>query len=114
MALPAEDVELVREFVTGLNASMPSHVASDLRYRLDTYRNALTIVECRTMDPGKPAADWFEVFVGRLRFTRLHGWDLYWPDRDSNFHLYEAVEPTQDVTLLLAEIDSDPTGIFFG
>jgi len=24
------------------------------------------------------------------------------------------VEPTQDVTLLLEEIDNDPTGIFFG
>ena len=71
MPLPAEDVELVREFVTGLNASMPPHVANDLRYRLDIYRSALTIVECRTMDSG-------------------------------------------NVTLLLAEIDRDPAGIFFG
>ena len=114
MPLPAEDVELVREFVTGLNAVMPPHVANQLRYRLDTYRNAVTVVECRTMNPGQPEADWFDMFVARLRFTRSRGWELYWPDRDSKFHLYEAVEPTQDVTLLLAEIDSDPTGIFFG
>ena len=109
MPLPAEDVELVREFVTDLNAVMPPGVANQLRYRLDTHRDALTVVECRTMDPGQPQADWFVVLVARLRFTRSRGWELYGPDRDSNFHLYEAVEPTQDVTLLLAEIDSDPT-----
>jgi hypothetical protein len=49
-----------------------------------------------------------------VRFTRSRGWELCWPDRDSSFHLYEAVEPTQDVTLVLAEIHHDPSGIFFG
>ena len=87
MPLPAEDVELVREFVTDLNAVMPPHVANQLRYRLDTYRNALTVVECRTMDPGQPEADWFDVLVARLQFTRSRGWELYWPDRDSKFPL---------------------------
>jgi Protein of unknown function (DUF3024) len=114
MPLPDEDVELVRRFVDGLNADMPPHVASQLRYRLDVYRNALTIVECRAVDPDEPASDWFDVFVARLRFTRSRGWELYWPDRDSNFHLYEDVEPTQHVSVLLAEIESDPTAIFFG
>jgi hypothetical protein len=50
----------------------------------------------------------------RLRFTRSRGWELYCTDRDSNFHLYEQAEPTLDVAELLAEIDDDPTGIFFG
>jgi hypothetical protein len=54
------------------------------------------------------------VLVARLRFTRSRGWQLYWPDRNSHFHLYEAVKPTHDINVLLAEIDSDPTGIFFG
>ena len=114
MPLPTEDVRLVEAFVIELNAGMPPHVSSQLRYRLDTDRNALTVVESRAVDPEQPAGDWFDVFVARLRFTRSRGWELYWPDRDSEFHLYESVEPTQDVTLLLAEIDSDPTGIFFG
>jgi hypothetical protein len=114
MPLPADNVQRVSEFVAGVNADMPPHVASQLQYRLDTYRNALTIVECRAMDPDEPAGKWFDVFVARLRFTRSHGWELYWPDRNSDFHLYEPVEPTQDVTSLLAAIESDPTGIFFG
>lgn len=110
MPLPEEDVALVRDFVHALNADMPTHVSSQLRYRID----ALTINECRPTDPDNPAGDWFDVFVARLRFTRSRGWELYWPDRDSNFHIYERADPTQDVTALLAEIESDPTCIFFG
>jgi hypothetical protein len=34
--------------------------------------------------------------------------------RDSIFHIYEPAEPTQDITLLLDELNRDPTGIFFG
>ncbi|AGB21024.1 Protein of unknown function (DUF3024) [Mycobacterium sp. JS623] len=114
MPLPAEDVRLAEQFVSDLNSGMPPHAARQLRYRLDTERNALTVVESRAVDPEQPGGPWFDVFVARLRFTRSRGWELYWPDRDSNFHVYEAVEPTQDVTLLLAEIHNDPTGIFFG
>ncbi len=114
MPLPEEDVARVRNFVDALNADMPAHVSSQLRYRMDIHRNAVTVVECRSVDPYHPAGDWFEVFVARLRFTRLRGWELYWPDRNSKFHIYEGVEPTQDVTLLLGEINRDPTGIFFG
>jgi hypothetical protein len=37
MPLPAEDVALVRNFVDALNADMPAHVSSQLRYRMDIY-----------------------------------------------------------------------------
>jgi len=114
MPLPAEDLALVRRFVDDLNADMPPHVSSQLRYRLDSFRNALTIVESRAAEPSNPTGKWFDVFVARLRFTRSRGWELYWPDRNSDFHVYELVEPTQDVTALLDEIARDPTCIFFG
>jgi hypothetical protein len=112
--LPEEDVTRVRNFVDALNADMPAHAASQLRYRLDVHRNTLTVVECRSMDPDAPTDTWFDVFVARLRFMRSRGWELYWPDRDSKFHIYQDAGPTQDVTLLIDEINRDPTGIFFG
>ena len=93
---------------------MPPHVASQLRYEIDIYRNALTLVECRPVEVDNLGGDWFRMPFARLRFTRSRGWELYWSDRDSNFHVYEFTEPTQDVAQLLAEIDDDPTCIFFG
>ena len=44
--------------------------------------------------------------------TRL--WTLYWPDRNTRWHVYEDAEPTDDVEWLLREIDLDPSGIFWG
>jgi DUF3024 family protein len=114
MPLPNEDVAAVREWVNALNSSLPAHVTSQLRYELDLYRNALTLVECRPVVPHDPGSDWFRVPFARLRFTRSRGWELYWSDRNSDFHVYEPVEPTQNVAMLLAEIDDDPTCIFFG
>ncbi|MGH3674300.1 MAG: DUF3024 domain-containing protein [Mycobacterium sp.] len=114
MPLPDEDVALVRRWVDALNSGMPAHVTSQLRYRLDIERNALTIVECRPVSVDDPRGKWFEVFVARLRFFRSRGWELYWPDRNSEFHVYDLIEPTHDVTVLLDEIDDDPTCIFFG
>jgi hypothetical protein len=91
MPLPDEDVAIVRQWVDALNSEVPEHVRTQLRYEIDTHRNALTLVECRPAEVAIPTDDWFRVPLARLRF-----------------------EPTEDVTILLAEIDDDPTCIFFG
>ena len=39
-------------------------------------------------------------------------WTLYWPDRNSRFHLYELIEPTQHVAELPDEIRADPARRF--
>ena len=114
MPLPGEDVAIITEWVDALNSDMPAHVTSQLRYRIESYRNAITLLECRPMTPDDPAGDWFELPFARVRFTRSRGWELYWVDRNSDFHIYDLVEPTQDITKLLDEIERDPTCIFFG
>ncbi|HEX2286711.1 MAG TPA: DUF3024 domain-containing protein [Mycobacterium sp.] len=114
MPLPDEDVALVRGFVETLNARMPPHVAGRMRYEAQIYRNAITLVEIAPLDFEDPSSPENTVPVARLRFTRSRGWELYWSDRNSEFHVYDLVAPTQDVRVLLAEIDRDPTCIFFG
>jgi Protein of unknown function (DUF3024) len=114
MPLPAADVAAVDRWVEALNADMPAHVAAQLKYRAEVHRNAITLFECRTMDPSSSDTSWFEVPFARLRFTRSQGWQLYWSDRNSRFHTYDFVEPMPHVRPLLEEIDSDPTCIFFG
>ena len=41
-------------------------------------------------------------------------WAIYWRDRNLKHDLYDLVEPTPSVEPLLAEIDADPTCIFWG
>lgn len=112
--LPAEDVAVVRRFVDGLNAKMPPHVAGRIRYELESYRNAITLVESAPVDYGDPDSAVYKAPFARLRFTRSRGWELYWVDRDSKFHAYDLAPPTQHIKRLVDEIDRDPTCIFFG
>lgn len=41
-------------------------------------------------------------------------WTLYWRDRNLAFHRYTRIGPSPDVAVLLAEIEADPAGIFWG
>lgn len=85
------------------------------RVEMDVDSLAITILECRPPwdEPANP--NWIRRKVARLRYTASRKeWSLYWPDRNSRFHLYDHVEPTPDVERLLTEIDADPTCIFWG
>ena len=41
-------------------------------------------------------------------------WTLYAIDRNGRWFLYDDVEASRDVGQLLAEVDEDPTAIFWG
>ena len=38
----------------------------------------------------------------------------YWRDSNLRFHRYLRIDPSPDVGVLLAEIEADPTAIFWG
>ena len=114
MPLPESDLTRVNLWVKRLNAGMPAHVARQLRCETEIYRNAVTLVECRPVEIERPDGDWFRIPFARLRFTRSRGWELYCADRNSEFHVYDLVPPTDDIEELLREISDDPTCIFFG
>lgn len=59
--------------------------------------------------------EWTEVPVAQFR--REPGserWRLYCADRHSRWHAYQGIKPAKSLTTLLAEVDRDPTGIFWG
>ena len=114
MPLPSDDLVLIGQWVGALNADLPPQAASQLRYEFETDRNAVTLFECRPVSPDEAESDWLRQEFARLRFTRSTGCQLYWADRNSNFHVYDGLEPSWDVRPLLDEIDEDPTCIFFG
>ncbi len=65
----------------------------------------------------RPAAgaEWTRFPIARLRYAKTdRTWTLYWRDRNLRFYLYDRTGPTPDINDLLAEIDADPTAIFWG
>ena len=92
-------------------------VPADERHRLRVFfrikGEAITLVESRPLFE-KPT-EWIDVVVAQFRRDQETGdWVLYCADRNSKWHLYEDSKPAKTLRPLLAEVDRDPTGIFWG
>jgi hypothetical protein len=110
--LPETDVARVQRWC---RARVPDHVRDQVRVEADLAERHPTIVECRP--PWQPdiGPEWTRFPIARLRYakaTRL--WSLYWRDRNLKFHANDRVPASASVEELLAEVDRDPTAIFWG
>lgn len=110
--VPELDLARIRRYCAG---RLPARVAHVVRLEIEVDGRSVTILECRppwTPDIG-PA--WTRFPIARLRFTASRSeWTLYWRDRNLGFHRYLRIDPSRDVAVLLAEIEADPTAIFWG
>jgi hypothetical protein len=80
-----------------------------LGYRIRT--TAVTLYQERLAD----RQQWTKLVIAQLRYypDRLL-WKLYCADRNAKWHRYDLAPPAPSIEPLLAEIDHDPTGIFWG
>ena len=59
--------------------------------------------------------EWVNCNVARFRHNHSSGtWSLFHRDRNGRWHAYDLIEPSTHFETLLAEVDRDPTGIFWG
>ena len=110
--LPASDVAAVKRFC---EARVPPELREEIRIEVIEDRGALTIVDRRPPWSQDYGSEWTSVNVARLRYAGTKKlWTLYCSDRDGRWVRYPYIGPTPEVDPLLAEIDRDPTGIFWG
>lgn len=95
---------------------VPEHVLHEMRVECEVAPRYLTIVERRAPWREDFGPEWSRRAVARLRYTKARQeWALYWVDRHERFHSYDdRFAPTPDVEAVLAEVDRDPTAIFWG
>jgi hypothetical protein len=112
MALPDLDVARVQRWCA---ARVPEEALHQVRLECDRAPTHLTIVQRRAPWREDFGPQWSSFPIARLRYTAARKtWTLYWRDRNLRFHLYDRVAATPTVEDLLAEVDRDPTGIFWG
>jgi Protein of unknown function (DUF3024) len=110
--LPETDVARVQRWCRD---RVPEHVRDQVRVEVDVAERHVTIVECRPPWRADMSAEWTRFPIARLRYTKTTGvWSLYWRDRNLGFHAYDLVSPTASIEELLAEVNRDPTAIFWG
>jgi Protein of unknown function (DUF3024) len=108
--LPDLDVARIRRYC---DSRVPAHLRDEARVEASSRGKNVSIYDCRP--PWSPElTEWSRVPIAQLRYDADHNhWTLYWADRNSRWHRYERLEPGT-VDELLAEIDNDPTCIFWG
>jgi hypothetical protein len=112
MALPDLDVARVRRWCA---ERVPEHARHQVRVECELAPRHLTVLERRAPWRDDLGPEWTSFPIARLRYTvASKSWTLYWRDRHLRFHLYDLIEPSSSVDDLLAEIDRDPTCIFWG
>lgn len=92
---------------------IPSAARDKVKLFFKIRGNSVTLYETRPhfMDP----SIWTENPVAQFRFDeKTKKWDLYCCDRNSKWHLYIDMDSSVNFDDLLKEVDSDPTGIFWG
>jgi hypothetical protein len=90
---------------------VPARLRQEIKIRYRIRTTAVTLFQERLADPG----GWIKLVVAQLRYNPdLEHWKLYCADRNARWHRYDLAPPARSIEPLLAEIDHDPTGIFWG
>lgn len=109
MALPHDELQRVNELLGAL-CRVRSGDSVCIEYHVRG--NRVTLVESRPLfiDP----AMWNSVNVSQFEFSpELQVWTLYWYDRKNRRQPYPTGRRRDTLEKLVAEVEADPTGIFW-
>ncbi len=115
MPLPAAEKNLVaKQLDTFIAKRVQPHVADKVRLSYTFRGNTVTLWENR-VPWTTTMTEWTKSAVAQLRYNpQARTWMLYWRDRNSKWHRYERLAPVKNLDLIFAELDRDPTGIYWG
>ncbi|WUJ74675.1 DUF3024 domain-containing protein [Kribbella soli] len=112
MTVPELDVARVQRWCA---ARAPENARDHVRVECELAQRHLTVVERRPPWHENLGPGWTTSAIARLRYNATDkSWTLYWSDQHQRFHLYDQLAPSRSIDDLLAEIDRDPTSIFWG
>ena len=58
---------------------------------------------------------WYSAPIAKFeKIPSTESWQLYFADRNHKWHKYPHCPPNRDIGKLLAEVEKDPNGIFWG
>ena len=113
--LPQTDVARARRWVEDRNDRLPERARGQIRFELDVADRFVTVVECRP--PWRPdfGPDWTRFPIVRLHYaTARREWAVHWRDRNLKFHRFDPLPASPLIETLLAAVDDDRSGIFWG
>jgi len=114
MAFSEIELYRINNFVGTLcKLKAPESIRDQLRYEYTIENQDVIIYEIRPRW-NKPDEQ-TRLPCAKLKFVRSQNvWKLYWHRADMKWHAYDPCKSSRDLAKLIAEIDTDPYGCFFG
>lgn len=110
-APPELDVARIRRFA---RERIPSSVANEIRLEVEIAGANVTLVERRPPLRPEFGPEWSRQPIVQVRFDAARStWALFRPRANGRWQRYE-LSPTPAIDGLLAELDADPNGVFWG
>jgi hypothetical protein len=108
-----EKQRVIKIFSAYCETKVPHHISDQFRVEFELKGNEVKLFEYRPDQLEK--SKWVCHKVARLRKENsANSWCLYYADRNERWHLFEPYPSDKDIEKLLAEVEKDPTGIFWG
>ena len=110
IVLPELDVEKVRRWCRD---RVPAKFNDEVRLEVSTRGKSVSIHECRPVWRGAPG-EWTKMPIAQIRYEGDGTWTLYFGDRYGGWTMYFDLEAKQPIDVIIEEISSDPTCVFWG
>ena len=114
MAFTEIEIHKINKFVGALcKKRVPESIRDKLRYEYKIEKQDVILFEIRPRW-NKPDEQ-IELPCAKLKFVRSQNvWKLFWQRANMKWHAYGPLKSSRNLTELIAEIDTDPYGCFFG
>ena len=116
MPIPAALKQTVdQDLAAYCEQKVPLHVRNQVRLVHQWRGSKVTLIEQRPLWSDPTQTTWVDSPLAQFRFDdQRNDWTLHWRDRNQRWHSYNQLPGARSLTRLLAEVDQDPTGIFWG
>jgi hypothetical protein len=114
MALSEFEKERVtRIFSAYCEAKVPHHVSDRFRVEFEIRGQEVKLFESRPF--WEDRSKWVSHKIARFRKeSGTNLWHLYYAGRNGRWHIFEPFPSETDIEKLLAEVEKDSSGIFWG
>ena len=113
MPIPSDQLERATRALTVYCNDLPESVRDRVRLGFRLEGNAIVLFESHPYFQNR--SRWIDDPVAKFRFyASRREWHLYWMDRNLKWRLYEWLAPKRTFAPLLAEVERDPTCLFWG
>jgi len=113
MPIPPDQLERATRALTAYCNDVPERARDRIRFGFRLKGNAIVLFESHPYFQNRKR--WIDHPVAKFRFYASRGeWHLYWMDRSLKWRLYEWFAPRRTFSPLLAEVERDPTFLFWG